>query len=217
MKYLFIILSFVSLLLFSGCASKGEVIYALESPEAKENVPGGSLKEQSENALSGNAQTESGEYGSVNPRADRSEIYIAVLGEVNNPGIYVKEAGTRVFEVINEAGGTTGFADLTHMDLVAFLNEDCTLIIPGTDPAGSKAAGDPAAGDTLIPAKLLININTAGREELMTLKGIGATRAEAIIEYRNTNGSFEKPEDLTKVSGIGEATYGRLKDSITTD
>lgn len=234
MKHLFIIFSLVSLLMLGGCTSKGEVVYALESPEVKENGPGGSLKDRP-----GNAETDLTDAGIGYGLSDgtREEaavsypeprpVYIAVLGEVNNPGIYVVEAGTRVFEVINEAGGTTGLADLTRMDLVAVLTEDCTLKIPGIDSAGSRAldgiATDPSggslnpSGSASGPVKLLININTAGREELMTLKGIGATRADAIIEYRNANGPFAETEDLMNVSGIGEATYGKLKDSITAD
>lgn len=63
----------------------------------------------------------------------------------------------------------------------------------------------------------LININTAGASELDKLPGIGATRAQQIIDYRNANGIFQKPEDIMKVSGIGQATYDKMKSMITTE
>lgn len=60
-----------------------------------------------------------------------------------------------------------------------------------------------------------ININIATVDELMTLKGIGQTKAEAIIEYRNTNGLFKSTEDIMNVTGIGQSIYNNIKDSIT--
>lgn len=61
----------------------------------------------------------------------------------------------------------------------------------------------------------LININTANSSQLDSLPGVGPTRAQAIIDYRNTNGLFQKPEDIMKVSGIGQVTYDKMKDQIT--
>ena len=61
----------------------------------------------------------------------------------------------------------------------------------------------------------LVDINTASRDELMSLTGIGGTKADAIITYRNENGSFSKTEDLKNVSGIGDGTYEKIKDKIT--
>ena len=71
--------------------------------------------------------------------------------------------------------------------------------------AGSGAAGSGG----------LVNINTAGKEALMTLNGIGSTRAEAIIQYRESHGAFQSPRDLLKVSGIKEKTYEKIKGQIS--
>ena len=60
-----------------------------------------------------------------------------------------------------------------------------------------------------------VNINSASKEELMQLEGIGSAYAEKIIEYRETNGPFEKAEDITNVKGVGEATFEKNKDKIT--
>ena len=74
----------------------------------------------------------------------------------------------------------------------------------GSDPLGGQAPGGPK-----------VNLNTAGREELMTLDGIGETRAEAIIRYRETYGGFQSIEDVMNVSGIKEGAFEKIKDDIT--
>lgn len=66
-------------------------------------------------------------------------------------------------------------------------------------------------------AEEMVNINTASAEQLMTLHGIGQTKAEAIITYRNEHGPFESAEDIMLVSGIGQATYDKIKDNICTE
>ncbi len=244
MKHLFIIISLVSLLLFSGCTSRGEIVYA----DGSGSVGLLSAPLEKEAASERNTGSEmTGEQGAA-AETDRpagqektdavglhNEIYISVLGEVNEPGIYVFDGPVRLFEVINAAGGSGPDADLTRIDLVNIIQEDCSLIIPkiegsseheeadifvrdvpvmeasGTVTSGASSKGS----DSLSPS--LVNINKADKEELMTLKGIGATRADAIIAYRNEHGRFNRPEDLMNVAGIKEGTFGKLKDSITVD
>ena len=74
--------------------------------------------------------------------------------------------------------------------------------------AGAMAEGSAASGG-------LINLNTASQEELMTLNGIGAARAEAILSYRDQNGGFRTIEDIMKVPGIKQAAFQKIKDKIT--
>ncbi len=250
MKHLFIIISLVSLLLFSGCTSRGEIVYAagsdsgglLSAPMEKKAA---SDRNTGDEAIKGqNGPLERGktektpkteEEEKTNAAGLHNEIYISVLGEVNEPGIYVFDGPVRLFEVINAAGGSGPDADLTRIDLVNIIQEDCSLIIPkiegSSEPeeadifvrdvpvmeaSGTVTSGASSKGsDSLSPS--LVNINKADKEELMTLKGIGATRADAIIAYRNEHGRFTRPEDLMNVAGIKEGTFGKLKDSITVD
>ena len=82
----------------------------------------------------------------------------------------------------------------------------------GSDGMGSAVRG---AGSGVAGSGGLVNINTAGKEELMTLSGIGSTRAEAISRYREIHGAFQSPRDLLKVSGIKEKTYEKIKGQIS--
>ena len=86
-----------------------------------------------------------------------------------------------------------------------------------SDPAGDTAAPDNVSGGGEAPgvaADGRVDINTAGVEELMTLKGIGETRAKAIIEYRTQNGPFTKAEDIMQITGIKEGIYTKIQDQI---
>ena len=153
-------------------------------------------------------------------------IYVSVLGEVISPGVYVMPEGARVYELINEAGGATADADTTRLNLVAKLEDGMQIVIPSVEDAATDEGGAPGDGtgagvyDSGIygsgdsSGAGLVNINTAGLNELMTLTGIGKTRAEAIIRYRESSGGFNKPEDLMCVNGIKQGIYDGLKDRI---
>ena len=138
-------------------------------------------------------------------------IYVSVMGEVVSPGVYILPENSRVFELINEAGGITKDADLSGINMVLKLTDGMQLYVPGI----SSSENSVQAGSSFnTPA--LININTATLEELSTLTGIGATRAKAIIDYREKNGPFNTKEDLMLVNGIKQGIYDGLKDEICT-
>ena len=149
-------------------------------------------------------------YDETVPETDDT-IYVSVMGEVVSPGVYILPENSRVFELINEAGGTTKDADLSGINMVLKLTDGMQLYVPGI----SSSENSVQAGSSFnTPA--LININTATLEELSTLTGIGATRAKAIIDYREKNGPFNTKEDLMLVNGIKQGIYDGLKDEICT-
>ena len=149
-------------------------------------------------------------YDETVPETDDT-IYVSVRGEVVSPGVYILPENSRVFELINEAGGTTKDADLSGINMVLKLTDGMQLYVPGI----SSSENSVQAGSSFnTPA--LININTATLEELSTLTGIGATRAKAIIDYREKNGPFNTKEDLMLVNGIKQGIYDGLKDEICT-
>ena len=115
---------------------------------------------------------------------------IFVDGAVSNPGLYPLRVGDSIEDIIQAAGNTTGNADLTR----------AKLYIPKVE-------------EELPPQK--VNLNRAEAWLLEALPGIGETRAQAIIDYRNQNGSFHKTYEITKVEGIGTATYEQIKHLIT--
>ena len=160
-----------------------------------------------------------------------SAIYVDIGGAVEKPGVYEVAPDTRLYEVIEMAGGLAGNADTYMINQAAYVEDGEKIIIPvlteASDPqsdsvaqGSSESAGEDAAAsaDPSVSASSsysgLVNINLADKEELKTLSGIGDVIAERIIEYRTTT-RFRNKEDIKSVKGIGDAVYNKIKDSIT--
>ena len=160
-----------------------------------------------------------------NPKTDAQKpntpLMVDVKGEVNHPGVYQSLDGERVIDLINKAGGMTRKADKNQVNLAQHIADEMVIYIPaiGEEPVLSPVAGSGRTGQTPAngkPAdKSLVNINTAGETELQTLPGIGPSKATAIMEYRETNGPFQKVEDLKQISGIGDKTFEKLQEYIS--
>ena len=147
------------------------------------------------------------------------EMIVDIKGAVNQPGVYIAKTGERIIDIVERAGGFTKEADKRLVNLSQKVVDEMMIYIPkmGEEEVPSPPlspsvypgpAGNYAAGDGKV------NINTADAAALETLPGIGPSKAEAILEYRNTNGPFQTVEDLMNVSGIGEKTFEKLKDKI---
>lgn len=160
-------------------------------------------------------------------------IYVDVCGAVANPGVFQLAAGSRVFQAIEAAGGYLPEAALTCVNRAGVLTDGQQLYIltqeemerQGLDPAemagasdgqmnGSAGTGQNAGMTAQVQQDNRININTADEAQLTTLTGIGATRALAIIAYREENGPFAAIEDIMNVQGIKEGTFAKIKDEI---
>ncbi len=141
--------------------------------------------------------------------------YVYICGEVTNPGVYILNEGQRLFEAVELAGGFTENAAPEALNLVLVISDGMKIDVPDKERAAAMPSGDFISGAGYEPSQgAKVNINTAGREQLMTLNGIGSARADAIIAYRQENGAFAKIEDIMKVSGIKEAAFARIKDYI---
>ena len=160
-------------------------------------------------------------------------IYVDVCGAVANPGVFQLAAGSRVFQAIEAAGGYLPEAALTCVNRAGVLTDGQQLYIltqeemerQGLDPAemsgasdgqmnGSAGIGQNTGMTAQVQQDNRININTADEAQLTTLTGIGATRAQAIIAYREENGPFAAIEDIMNVQGIKEGTFAKIKDEI---
>lgn len=166
--------------------------------------------------------------------------YVHICGEVVSPGVYELEAGSRIFQAVEAAGGFTENAAAEYLNMAELVGDGMKIVVPdirvldeasvcGTAAGGAAAVGitdggsfegrslnngkpvDQGAGTE----KQKVNINTAPKEELMTLKGIGESKAEDIIAYRESHGGFSKIEDIMKISGIKNAAFDKIKDDIT--
>lgn len=142
------------------------------------------------------------------------KVYIS--GEINEPGVYQIKDGDRLEDLINEAGGLTDKASDKTLNLAQRLDDQMKIYIPNINEENSLENIDPNQPANIGASNKseLININTASKEELMSLPNIGDKRADAIIEYRSAN-KFEKIEDIKNVTGIGDKFYEALKDLIT--
>ena len=160
-------------------------------------------------------------------------IYVDVCGAVANPGVFQLAAGSRVFQAIEAAGGYLPEAALTCVNRAGVLTDGQQLYIltqeemerQGLDSAemagasdgqmnGSAGTGQNAGLTVQAQQDNRININTADKAQLTMLTGIGATRAQAIIAYREENGPFAAIEDIMNVQGIKEGTFAKIKDEI---
>ncbi|MEW4971976.1 helix-hairpin-helix domain-containing protein [Bacillus stercoris] len=142
-------------------------------------------------------------------------IVIDIKGAVQHPGVYEMRTGDRVSQAIEKAGGTNEQADEVQVNLAEILQDGTVVYIPkkGEETAGQQGAG--GAVQSGGGKGELVNINTATVEELQGISGVGLSKAEAIIAYREENGRFQTIEDITKVSGIGEKSFEKIKSSIS--
>ena len=138
------------------------------------------------------------------------KIFVDVKGAVKHPGVFETTKDKRVKDLIEEAGGLLDDADTSTLNLSQKVKDQMVIYVlkHGEKP---KQISD---GSTSSTNGDVININTTNKEQLMKISGVGKTKAEAIISYREKNGDFKKKEDITKVHGIGKATFEKIKDKI---
>ncbi|WP_245745182.1 helix-hairpin-helix domain-containing protein [Lentibacillus persicus] len=143
----------------------------------------------------------------VEEQVEPEIVMVDVKGEVTSPGVYEIASDSRVNDVIQMAGGFTNEADKTMVNLAQKVQDEMVILIPET---GSEASGSitQSNGDGKV------RINYAEQSEIETLNGIGPSKAEAIIQYREENGLFKSEEDLLNVPGVGEKTLESLQEDI---
>ena len=149
----------------------------------------------------------------------KSKVTVDVKGAVVNPGVYTLKAGARVTDVIQEAGGMTEDADAKSVNLAASLSDEEVIYVANKDENVSvldqTSTGQVSdKGGQAVSKDGKINLNTATSEQLQTISGIGAKRAEDIIAYRESHGGFQSVDDLKNVSGIGDKTLDKIRESL---
>lgn len=139
------------------------------------------------------------------------KIFVDVKGAVKNPGVFETTKDKRIKDLIDVAGGLLDDADTSTLNLSQKVKDQMVIYVL---KYGEKPKQMSEIGTTSSSSGDVININTANKEQLMKISGVGKTKAEAIIEHREKNGDFKKKEDITKVRGIGKATFEKIKDKI---
>lgn len=210
--------------LLCGCASARDgITMTLGSAEAPDNkmtevsFPDRAAGTEGSEGAEGIKGTEGmNAYESEPPR-----VYIYVCGAVVLPGVYSLEQGSRLYEAVELAGGLTADADENCLNMARQIADgEQVVVLTQEEALALKEAGTYACppGDTLPSAAQdsgLVNINTATVTELTTVSGIGAGRAQAIVDYREKNGSFGSIEEIKRVDGIKDGLFKKIKDKIT--
>ncbi|WP_404453539.1 helix-hairpin-helix domain-containing protein [Oceanobacillus kapialis] len=137
-------------------------------------------------------------------------MYIDIKGEVKEPGVFKASSGDRIKDMVQMAGGFTSEADQTQVNLAQKVHDEMSIIVPKVH----EQADDLQNGNAELAENGKVRINYASKEEIETLNGIGPSKAEAILAYREENGYFQTIEDLLEVSGIGEQTIEQFRDSV---
>lgn len=146
----------------------------------------------------------------ISKNEDRIGVYIS--GEVKNTGVYYLKKDSRITDLINICGGLTEEADVSKINPAQKLNDSDKIIIPKKEEnLNMESIEDTNESDINVQEK--ININTATKDELTSLNGIGEATANKIINYRNKN-KFQEIEDIMNVPGIGESKFNNIKDYI---
>ena len=142
----------------------------------------------------------------------QTKIYVDISGCITNPGVYEMEHDARMNDLVEKAGGLCKEADIEGINLSQKLEDEMKIHVYKVGENSSKL--EETTPRSTKAASNKVNINKADLSELTTLPGIGKTRAEEIISYRNTN-KFKSIEDIKNISGIGEKTFEKLKDKIS--
>lgn len=137
-------------------------------------------------------------------------IFVDIKGAVHNEGVYEAREGMRVKDIVDLAGGFIEEAEVRQVNMAERVEDEMVIYVPRIGEelteVDSNTISDKAKGK--------VSLNKATQEEFETLSGIGPSKAAAIISYREENGPFKKLEDLMQVSGIGEKSFEKIKDSL---
>lgn len=142
---------------------------------------------------------------------DDSEIMIHITGCINNPGVIEVNKGSRLKDVVDQCGGLKEEADINNINLAMKVEDEMKIHIPSIEE--SKENNNIESSNIIENNNNKVNLNNASKEELMTLPGIGESKSEKIIQYREGN-RFKSIEDIKNVDGIGEKTFESFKDLI---
>ncbi|AUA18718.1 helix-hairpin-helix domain-containing protein [Streptococcus suis] len=190
--------------------------FLIFSQPAKSDQTGLTEFPQTEQASSSQEQTEE---TSTEVSEEPSQLVVDVKGAVEKPGLYTLEAGARVNDAVEAAGGLTSQADPKSVNLAQKLSDEAVVYVASKDENISVVASTTASSAMSQEEKntSLVNLNTATEADLQTISGIGAKRAADIIAYREANGGFKSVDDLNNVSGIGDKTMESIRPYVTVD
>lgn len=152
-----------------------------------------------------------------------SYVYVHVCGEVKNPNVYKLKQTAHIIDAIKSAGGLTKEAAGDYINQAELVYDGQKIYIPSKkeveneegdwkEKTKANQENENTQGDSDV---ILVNINEASVEDLMTLPGIGQVKADSIISYREKNNGFDNVEDIMNIEGIKEGVFNKIQDFIT--
>ena len=197
------------------CASLGLVLAGFFLLKPVIQTPAKETKVQTEVTTVPKDSTDEKEDGNQKEEVvEQDLITVDVKGAVKTPGIYDLPVGSRINDAVQKAGGLTDNADSKSINLAQKIGDEALVYVPTKGEDISQAT---QSNDSNSKENKKVNLNKASLEELKQVKGLGAKRAQDIIDHRETNGKFKSVDELKKVSGIGAKTIERLKEYVTVD
>ena len=208
----------------------GGIFYYLSQPKAPTQASSSILTSVTahKKAVSSHSFEKTSDSISQSQNGQNAGIEVDLKGAVKRPGVYQMSADSRVNDLIQQAGGFAAQADQNTVNLAAKLKDEevvyvakigeksnpvATSTTTGTTTNSDNATGPDSPETSSENEK--VNLNTADLTQLQTLSGIGAKKAQDIIDYRTQNGPFQSIDDLNKVSGFGDKTLAKLKNFVT--
>ena len=147
-----------------------------------------------------------------NQSNEKKYYYVDIKGEVKDPGVYKLKEGSRVIDAINASGGLKENANTYSVNLSKKITDEMVIIVP-SNSENTNVSDNTITQNTKNSG--LVNINTATTKELLSITGIGESKASNIVKYREENGNFSSIEDIKNVSGIGDSLFEKIKKYIT--
>ncbi len=211
-----LILAFVfCLMLCTGCGDSYSVESFSEDGDASASTDTAESETEEANGMQNTESSDDSEESTGDNESETGIIYVYVCGAVNNPDVYELPLGSIARDAIEMAGGLTEEAAVDHINPAKRINDGDRIYVPYEEDVQSGTfSEDIYEADANDTDNGKININTAGKEELLKLPGIGNSKAESIIAYRNEHGAFSDVKEIMNVSGIGESIYEKLKDMV---
>lgn len=211
-RILFEVLMICFSILFSGCGRQKEEISIKQPENTAADRADAENKADAENEAAGEERI---------PESTEESIWVDICGAVRQPGVYEMKKNARVFEIVEAAGGFSENADSEWLNQAAVLTDGEKIQVYTKEETREMQENGIRAeqningqnGDTSGAGKL--NLNTASLEQLQEIPGIGEVRAQAILDYREKNGTFQDIKEIQEVPGIKGKTFEKIEDYIT--
>lgn len=233
--YIGVVTGLLLCVILSGCNSKSAMEFQTTQADVEKVENNGTVTEESKtdsaedgnektNSVGGTSSTEqtgdsdseTKDYDSEESQTgeDKAVIYVHICGEVLNPGVYEMQPDERVFMLVEKAGGFTKDAAMDYVNQAMALQDGDKVYIPSQAEAAEEET--PLLNETSNSDNEdgMLDLNTATEEDLMTLPGIGSSKAKKIIAYREEIGKFENIEQIMDITGIKEGVYNNIKNYV---